>query len=136
MMNQKLTNFILGEDIERVVSDERLEEIFSVPRTAELFEKIVTHQNYKKMFYEVPKVIGKILKEDLKTITQSIDRSEKDRIIQNAMRICAQEGILFDEAVQKEEENFLKMLDEMTGEEIQSYIDEAEAIIKIIQILG
>lgn len=101
------------------ISTERVEEIFDVPKTKELWEQITQHQNYKKMLQQ--------MNERLETSggkSISMEERAKHKIIESALIFCANEGsITFDEAVQKAAKKFFAQLKSVTDDEINELSD-------------
>lgn len=126
MMNLMLVSLLGGECSKTVVSKERLDEIFAVPETAQLWEEIISHDNYIGLFHRTAEFISDKSERDPQIAKKSMDESTKNSFVLDAMPICAQEGISFDKAVQKAEEKFLEGLNSKSAEEIDSFYTENE----------
>lgn len=142
MMDQMLS----GCSNSRVVSKERLDEIFAVPKTATLWQQIVEHEKYKKSL--------ELLNGQLEDITRSIpdwsieegklayEEATKYTIIDRAMVICAQQGCSFNKAVQEVEKEVLSEFEKTTPEEEEEIVKSAIAqnpmisMIKLLKIIG
>lgn len=122
-MNRMLGTF---EKCNNEISQERLNEIFSVPRTEKIWKEIESNETFQKIFGKIAverffRYSGKSSK--LEDYRERIKENEKRQIIFMAMFVCAQEGCSFNRAVQKSARNYLKELKDMTPEEIKEMIE-------------
>ena len=123
-MDQMLGTFGKGNN---QISQERLEEIFSVPKTEKIWKEIESNENYKKIFEKI--AVERFFrysskKGNLRDYQKKVTENEKRQIIFMAMYLCAQEGISFNRAVQKSASNYLKELKKITAQEIEQILEE------------
>lgn len=133
MMNLMLiSSFMKGVIPESVVSEERLKEIYDVPETAQLWEKIVSHENYENLFTRAARFLSERSGEQFSEVKAFTDKTMKKERVLEAMLICAQKGGTFDDAMKASLQQFLEKLDDRTAEQIDAISTEAENHINLI----
>lgn len=129
-MNQMLGTF--GKE-NNEISQKRINEIFSIPKTEKIWKEIELNETFQKIFGKIAvdrflRYSGKSSK--LEDYKERIKENEKRQIIFSAMYICAQEGCSFNAAVQKSAEIYLRELKKMSSSELNEIIEEKNEIAR------
>ena len=78
MMNQMFGSFQTGGRPESVVSEERLNEIFTVQKTADLWKKILLHPNYDSMFRRAARFISQKSGKPFSEVNDFVEKTIKE----------------------------------------------------------
>lgn len=132
MMNQMFGSFQTGGRPESVVSEERLNEIFTVQKTADLWNEILLHPNYDNMFGRAARFISQKSGKPFSEVNDFVEKTIKESNVSDAKNICAQKGGTFDEAMQDVLQQFLDDLDKKSAEEIANVSSLIENLVDML----
>lgn len=109
-----------------IVSGERIEELFKVPKTNEKWKNLVENKNFQRMMVDtaedIQKIIGFTLSKD--QIIKTNFWESKVIIMQYGLFFVANEGISLNKGMQKGCEFVLKEIEAASEEEIEEIIQE------------
>ena len=127
-----ISSSMKGLNTESVVSEERLREIYDVPETAQLWEKVVSHENYDNLYLRAARFFSFFYGQELCKLRESGEKAIKRELIRVAMYRCAQKGGTFDAAMQEVIEEFFQALARKTAEEIDAVSTATENHINLM----